>query len=114
MTRLSAATISAPTVSSTAAEQASSAVSMASTRMTNESCHCSFRLDAGELDDLGPFLGFFRNHFAEIGGRSGQHRAAQVGKPCVCFGIGKHGVDLVVELLDDLGGRVPGRPNSGP
>ena len=40
--------------------------------------------------------------------------AAQVGKPRLDLGIGESRVDLLVELVDDLGGRVPRRANAEP
>src|SRR5262245_31447613 len=39
----------------------------------------SLRLDTGGLDDLGPFLDFFGNEPAEVGGRARKCRAAEVG-----------------------------------
>ena len=39
-------------------------------------------------------------------GETDEHRAAQVGKPRLHFGIGEASVDLLVELVDDLGRRV--------
>ena len=74
----------------------------------------SIRLDAGELDHLGPLFGFFRDELAEVGGRAGKRRAAQVGKPRLDLRIGEARVDLPVELVDDLGWRVPGRADAVP
>src|SRR5262245_38627345 len=56
----------------------------------------SVRLDARELDHLGPLLGFLGNEFPEIGGRERDHGAAEVGKPRLDLGISKAGVDLLV------------------
>jgi S-(hydroxymethyl)glutathione dehydrogenase / alcohol dehydrogenase len=39
----------------------------------------SLRLDAGELDHLGPLLGFVGDELAEVGRRSRQRRAAEDG-----------------------------------
>jgi Lhr-like helicase len=39
-------------------------------------------------------------------GEARNHCTAQVGEPCLKLGIGEGGVDLVVELVDDLGRRV--------
>ena len=72
------------------------------------------RLDAGEPDHLAPLLGFVRDELAEVGGRARKHRAAQIGKPRLHLGIGERGVDLPVELVDDLGGRVLGRADAEP
>ena len=47
---------------------------------------------------------------AEVGGRARKHGAAQIGKPRLNLGIGEGGVDLVVELVDDLGRRALGTP----
>ena len=47
-------------------------------------------------------------------GEPGKHRAAQVGEPRLDLGIGEGRVDLLVELVDDLGGRVPGRADAEP
>jgi hypothetical protein len=69
----------------------------------------SICLDACELDHLAPLFGFLSNEFPEIGGRPPKHRAAQVGKLRLDFQIGKRGVNLPVELVDDFGGRVFGR-----
>ena len=41
-------------------------------------------------------------------------RAAQVGKPRLHLGIGEAGIDLLVELVDDLGGCVPGCADTEP
>ena len=42
-----------------------------------------------------------------------RHRhSAQVGKPRLHLGIGETGIDLLVELVDDLGGRVLGRADA--
>src|SRR3984893_12503702 len=64
-----------------------------------------FRLRAGEFDDLGPFFCFFGHEPAEVSGRNGEHGRAKVGKPRPQLGIGEARVDLLVELVDDLGGR---------
>src|SRR5215510_7422286 len=40
----------------------------------------SLRLHTGELDHLAPLLGFGGDELAEIGGRTWEHRGAQVGK----------------------------------
>jgi hypothetical protein len=64
------------------------------------------RLEARELDHLGPFFCFVGDELAELDGRSRKHRAAQVGNPRLHFGIGESRVDLLVELVDDIGGRI--------
>src|SRR5262249_45748916 len=47
----------------------------------------------------------------EVGGRSGKRRAAQF-EQRLDFGVGKRRVDLHVELVDNLGGRIPRRPEA--
>ena len=71
-------------------------------------------MSAGGLDHLGPLLGFVGDELAEVGGRAGKHRAAKVGEPRIHLGIGEGRVDFLVELVDDLGGRVPGRADAEP
>ena len=46
--------------------------------------------------------------FPEIGGRAAEHGGAQIGKPCLDLGVGKRGVDFLVQPVDDFGGRVLG------
>src|SRR5215813_8888869 len=58
-----------------------------------------FRLDVGRPDHLAPLLGVIGDELFEVGGREREHRAAEVGKPCLDFGIGKARVDLRVELV---------------
>src|ERR1700745_909553 len=48
----------------------------------------SVRLDACELDHLGPLLGFLGDQFPKISGRPGNHCRAQVGAPRLDLGIG--------------------------
>src|SRR6266571_1514470 len=52
----------------------------------------SLRLDAQGVNNLGPFLGFAGNEPAEIGGRVGEHGAADVLEPCLHRGTGKRHV----------------------
>src|SRR5262245_3800255 len=74
----------------------------------------SLRLHARELDHLGPLLGFLRNEFPEIGGRAWKHSATKVGKARLDFGIVESRVDLLIELVNNLGRRVPGNANAIP
>jgi hypothetical protein len=68
-------------------------------------------LDARELRHFGVLLGFVGDKFAEIGGRAeGKHRCAEVGEPCLEFGIGETSVDFLVELVDDSAGVCVGTP----
>src|SRR5882672_5239295 len=66
------------------------------------------RLDTSELDHLAPLLGFGGDELAEIGGRTWEHRGAQVGKPRLHLGVGEGRVDLTIQLADDLRGCVLG------
>src|SRR5215212_10714580 len=62
----------------------------------------SFRLDVGRADHLAPFLSFVGDQLAKVGWRAGDHPAAEVGKPHLQLRISQPGVDLIVELGDDL------------
>ena len=72
----------------------------------------SLRLDAGEFDHLGPLFDFFANEGSEIGRRAREDHAAKVGKLSLQLGIGKTGIDFLVERVDDLAGRFPGGADS--
>ena len=72
----------------------------------------SVRFDAGELDHLGPLFGFVGDKLAEVRRRACEYRAAEVSDPRFHLGIGEASVDLLVELVDDLGRRVLGRANA--
>src|SRR5262245_19466666 len=71
-------------------------------------------LDARELHDFGPFFCIIRDELAELGWRASIHNTAKTDKPRLHLGIGQRGVDLLVELVDDLGGRASGRANTLP
>src|SRR5215467_9637683 len=58
--------------------------------------------DIGRPDHLAPLLGFGGHESSEIGGRAQQRRTTHVGKARLERGVGKRGVDLRVELVDDL------------
>src|SRR5215510_13473679 len=64
-------------------------------------------LDVGRPDHLAPLLGVVGDELAEIGGRSRQCHAAEVSEPRFHLGVGEGRVDLLVELLDDFGRRIP-------
>src|SRR5262249_59612161 len=66
----------------------------------------SICLYACELHHLGPLLGFVGDEPAEVGGRARNHDCTEVGEPCLYFGIRESRIDLLVELVDDLGGCV--------
>ena len=65
--------------------------------------------DVGCPDDLGPFLVFVGNEFAEVNRRAHKLRAADVREPRCHGGVGENRVDSVVQPFDDLSGRVLGR-----
>src|SRR5262245_24092495 len=67
----------------------------------------SLNLDAGELDHLGPLLGFLSDELAEVGGRTGKHRTATLSETPLWLEIGKDCIDLFVELVDDFDRRIP-------
>src|SRR5262249_441571 len=69
----------------------------------------SLRLDARELHHLAPLLGLICDELSKVGGRERKHIATDVGKLRLQLGIGERGVDLPVELVDDLGRRIFGR-----
>src|SRR5215831_19847936 len=73
----------------------------------------SLRLDAGGLDHLGPLLGFVGDQLSKLSRRSRQ-RHAEVSETDLHLGVGESRVDLLVELLDDLGWRVPGNADAVP
>jgi hypothetical protein len=52
-------------------------------------------------------------NFPKSAGARG-HRAAEVGEPRLHLGIGESGINLFVELADDLGWRVPRRADAIP
>src|SRR5205807_9262639 len=74
----------------------------------------SLRLHVGRPDNLGPFLSYLHAELAEFGGREDEHLAAYFGKPGLELGIGKSRVDLSVERIDDLHGRVLRRAHAIP
>src|SRR5262249_12335880 len=62
----------------------------------------SLRFDAGELDHLGPLLGFFANEPSKFARRGWKCRRTQFGDPSLDPGIAKRRVDLLVEFVDDF------------
>src|ERR1039458_1537931 len=89
------------------------AVCKAVMRLTWPRSACgSFRLNACELDYLGPLRSFMGGQFAVVRGRPWQRRASQLGNPQLHFGIGKGRIDLHVELVDDLDGRALGHAHA--
>src|SRR5262245_24436976 len=65
----------------------------------------SLRLDVRELHHLAPFLGFLGDQLAELDRRSWQGRTAEVSEAGLHLRVVESRVDLLVELLDDLGRR---------
>jgi hypothetical protein len=74
----------------------------------------SVRLDARRPDHLAPLLGLLSNVLAEVAGRTWKHSAAKVGKPRVHLGVCEGRVDLLVELVEDLGRRALGGADAEP
>ena len=56
----------------------------------------SFGLDVARPDHLAPFLGFVGDELAEIAGRAGNRRVAEISEPSFEFGIGQRSIDLPV------------------
>src|ERR1700730_16369291 len=65
----------------------------------------SIRFDARALDHFSPLLGFGGDELLAFGQRHGHWYDTEVGKPCLEPRVGKNGIDLRVEHLNDLGGR---------
>src|SRR5205807_1333744 len=74
----------------------------------------SIRLDVSGPDHFGPLLGFIHDQLAEIGGRAGQRSASHVDKSRFDPWVREPGVDLPVELVDDLDRRISGRAEAEP
>src|SRR5262249_30317120 len=72
----------------------------------------SLRLDIGCADQLPPIFGFTHDELAEVSRRTHKHSGPHVGKPCPNLRIDQTRVDLVVELVNDRGGRIPGRTDA--
>src|SRR5215831_18385489 len=54
----------------------------------------SLRLDVGRPDHLGPFLGLLGDELAEVGGRTDERCATQIGEPRLDRGIGEARIDF--------------------
>src|SRR2546427_236221 len=54
-------------------------------------------------------IGLVSDELAEVGGGTGKNRTAEIAEPSLYLGVGEAGIGLLVELLDNLGGRVLGR-----
>src|SRR5262249_1566819 len=77
-----------------------------------DSGSASLRLDVEGPDDVAPLLRSVGDELAEVVGRTQERCATQIGEPRLDLMIGESGVDLLVELLDDRGGRIPRRPEA--
>src|SRR5215471_2267491 len=65
----------------------------------------SLQLDVEGPDEVAPLLRFVGDELAKVSGRKRERVATQIGKPRLVLRIGEASVDLLVELVDDLGGR---------
>src|SRR5215831_13972777 len=66
----------------------------------------SVRPDARELHHLSPFLNVLGYELAELVGRTCKRRVAKIFNPHLHRGIGENSIDLLIELLDGIGGRI--------
>src|SRR5262249_62173321 len=66
----------------------------------------SLRLDAGKLDHLAPLLGFVGDEFPEFSGGHKCRLEAHVEEAHLHLRIGNDCVDLVVEPVNNVGGRI--------
>src|SRR5262245_39156640 len=71
-------------------------------------------IDVGRAGHLAPLFGFVSDEFAEVGGRATKDHATKIGKPVLYLWIGESRVDLLIEPIDDLGGRSFGRADAVP
>src|SRR5262245_37394276 len=74
----------------------------------------SLRLDVEGPDHVAPLLGFVSDQLSELSRRSRQHHAAEVSETGLHLRVVESRVDLLVELVDDLGRRVLGRADAEP
>jgi hypothetical protein len=74
----------------------------------------SLRLDVGCPDHFTPFLGLPDDEVSEVSGRTREYLTAEISQPRLHLRIGQSGVDLLIELVDDIGRRVLGCPNAPP
>jgi hypothetical protein len=71
----------------------------------------SLRLDAGELDHLAPLLGFVDDKLAEVGRRSRQRRAAEVGETGLHLRSSRAALASLLSLLTISAGVAFGAPS---
>src|SRR5215471_2027487 len=74
----------------------------------------SLRLDVGRPDHLAPFFCLLDDNLVEFSRRARKRRCAQVSEPRRDLGVGEPRIDLFVELVDDLDGRVPRSSDPNP
>src|SRR5262249_37150616 len=75
----------------------------------------SLRLDARELDHLGPFVDVFGDELGELVGRVRRHRhGAEIGEPLLDVRVEHRRVGLLVERRDDLARRAPWNAETDP
>src|SRR5262245_36299607 len=88
------------------------------TRPQSKAAYCKsaapLNLDLGGSDDVSPLLGVGRNPFPEVSRRVCNHGRAQVYKTGIHLRIGKTFIGELVELVDDIGGRVLRRDEPEP
>src|SRR5215471_11847681 len=72
------------------------------------------RLDVGRPDHLAPLFCLLDDNLVEFSRRARKRRCAQVSEPRRDLGIGEPRIDLFVELVDDLDGRVPRSSDPNP
>src|SRR5271169_6092259 len=70
--------------------------------------------EIGGPDHLAPFLGFRRYMLSEVGRRADKYRGAEFGQPRLQLWIGEAGIDLQIELVDDLDRCLAGRADTKP
>src|SRR6187551_543783 len=61
-----------------------------------------------------PLLDFLRDECTEICRRTCEHYPAEAGESGLQCGIGEAGIDFLVQLFDDLSGRIFRRANALP
>src|SRR6266481_5001216 len=83
-------------------------------RRMAENCPDSLGFDARELHYRAPLVSFIRDKLPEVRGRARNHHDTQVGKPRLHIEVREARIDLLVELVDDLDGRVFRRAHTEP